>query len=152
MTSVVRRNDRAAARRSGLLVAVVRAATVIVGAFYLVVGLWIFARPHSFFDALAVFRPYSRHFLHDAGALQTGLGVTVLLALAWSDSLLVVLTGVSVASWLHVLSHVLDRNIGGRPATDIPGLVSVALLATVAALARMTMTRRTADPAVGPRP
>jgi len=91
-------------------------------------------------------------FLHDAGAFQTGLGVTVLLALAWSDSLLVVLTGVSVASWLHVLSHVLDRNIGGRPATDIPGLVSVAVLATVAALARMTLTRRTADPAVGPRP
>ena len=50
----------------------------------------------------------------------------VLLALAWSDSLLVVLTGVSVASWLHVLSHVLDQDIGGHPATDIPGLAALA--------------------------
>ena len=100
----------------------------------------------SFFDTLAVFRPYSRHFPHDAGAFQIGLGVTVLLALRISDALLVVLTGISVASWLHVLSHALDRHIGGRPATDIPGLVLLAALATVAAVARAASTTRDPEP------
>src|SRR5438309_1634619 len=103
----------------------VRAAVVVLGAFYLVTGVWIFIWPHSFFDALAVFRPYSRHFLHDAGAFQIGLGVTVLLALLWSDALVVVLTGISAASWLHVLSHAIDHNIGGHPATDIAGLTAL---------------------------
>ena len=120
----------------GRILVAVRLGTAVVGAFYLIVGLWIFAQPHSFFDTLAVFRPYSRHFLHDAGAFQTGLGVTVLAALVSSDALLVVLSGVSVASWLHVVSHVLDRNLGGRPATDIPGLVGIAVIATLAAGAR----------------
>jgi hypothetical protein len=146
----------AAARKRSLtasrvrLRAAVRAAAAIVGAFYLFVGLWIFIHPHSFFDALAVFRPYSRHFLHDAGAFQAGLGLTVLLALVWSDALLVVLTGISAASWLHVASHVMDRNIGGRPATDIAGLVALAIVATVGALARLAMLRRPSDPGPGP--
>ena len=124
------------------------AAVVVVGVFYLVTGLWIFIRPHSFFDALAVFRPYSRHFLHDAGAFQIGIGVTVLLALWWSDALLVVLSGIAVASWLHVLSHGLDHNLGGRPGTDIPGLALLAVLATAAALTRLAMTRHA--PGSGP--
>ena len=119
----------------------VKLATLIVGAFYLVTGAWIFVQPHSFFDALAIFRPYSRHFLHDAGAFEIGLGVTVLLALRWSDALVVVLTGIAVGSWLHVVSHAIDHNIGGRPATDIPGLILIAALATVGAVARARMVR-----------
>jgi hypothetical protein len=119
----------------------VKLATLIVGAFYLVTGLWIFIQPHSFFDTLAIFRPYSRHFLHDAGAFQIGLGTTVLLALRWSDALVVVLTGIAVGSWLHVLSHAIDRNIGGRPGTDIPGLVLIAALASVGAVARARLVR-----------
>src|SRR5207248_961874 len=96
-------------------------------------------------DALAVFHPYNRHFLHDAGAFEVGLGVTVLMALRWRDALVVVLTGISVASWLHVLAHALDRNIGGRPGTDIPGLVLLAALATAAALRVATATAAAGD-------
>jgi len=114
----------------------VAAATIVVGLFYLVGGVWLLVGPHSFFDTLAVFRPYSRHFLHDAGAFQIGLGVTVLLALRISDALLVVLTGASVGAWFHVAAHVMDRHIGGRPSTDIPGLVALALLGSAAAVAR----------------
>ena len=111
-------------------------AVLIVGAFYFFIGAWMFIAPHSFFDTLAVFQPYNRHFLHDAGAFQIGLGATVLLALRWRDALLIVLTGISVTSWLHVLAHAVDHDLGGRPGTDIPGLALLAALATAAAVLR----------------
>jgi hypothetical protein len=114
----------------------VTAAVLIAGGFNVVVGLWIFVSPHSFYDVLAVFRPYNRHFLHDAAAFEIGLGVMVLLALRWSDALVVTLTGFSTGSWLHVLSHAIDRHIGGHPGRDIPGLAALAALTTAAAVVR----------------
>jgi hypothetical protein len=30
--------------------------------------------PHSFYDNVATFEPYNRHFLHDIGAFTIGLG------------------------------------------------------------------------------
>jgi hypothetical protein len=119
---------------------VVVLAAIVTGLFMVVVGVWILFGPHSFYDQLAVFRPYNRHFLHDAGAFQVGLGVAVLLALRWSDALVVTLGAVAVGSWLHVASHVVDRHIGGRPATDIPGLAALAALATIGAIARIRET------------
>ena len=93
-------------------------------------GAWAFFDPASFFAQLAVFPPYNQHFLHDVGAFQVGLGATLLLALIWSDALLVALSGVGIAATIHFVSHVIDRNLGGRPASDLPllGLLALALL------------------------
>jgi uncharacterized membrane protein len=104
-----------------------KAALVVLGAATLAFGMWAFAAPHSFFAHVAHFEPYNRHFTHDAGALQVGIGVSLLLA-AWARSAVVVaLGGFVVFQVLHVTSHVMDRDLGGKPWLDIPflGLLAV---------------------------
>ena len=66
-------------------------------------------------------RPYNQHLIHDAGAFQIGIGAALLLALACPDALLVALTGLTVATALHAISHFTDRHIGGHD-RDVPTL------------------------------
>lgn len=91
-------------------------------------GAWAFFSPRSFYDTLAVFPPYNRHFIHDVGAFQIGLGAVLLLTRYGKDALFVALAGVSIGSAVHVVSHVLDRDIGGNPESDIPMLTVLTLL------------------------
>ena len=105
----------------------------ILGLITLALGIWAFVAPMSFFEVLAPFEPYNRHFLHDAGVLQIGVGVAMLLAAARRSPVEVAL-GVFIAfEALHVVSHVIDRDLGGRPAFDITAL-SILTIAGVAAL------------------
>lgn len=99
------------------------------------IGAWAFFAPRSFFDALAVFPPYNRHFIHDIGAFQIGLGAVLLLTKYRRDGLFVALAGVSVGLTVHLVSHVLDRNIGGNPETDIPLLTVLTALLIAGAFA-----------------
>jgi hypothetical protein len=98
-------------------------------------GVWAFAAPHSFYDNVATFEPYNRHFLHDIGAFTIGLGAVMLFALVtrW-DALRVALAGLAVASVVHVISHAVDADLGGRD-TDLPGLTVVALVFLLGAVA-----------------
>lgn len=94
---------------------VVAVTVAVAGLGFLGLGLWAFLAPASFYDWVAPFPPYNGHFLHDAGAFQVGLGATLLLALRWRrDALLVALPGVGAGAALHAVSHVLDRDLGGR--------------------------------------
>ena len=59
------------------------------------------------------------HFVHDAGAFQVGLGVTLLLALIWSDALATILAGYVVANTVHAVNHFEDLDLGG---SVLPGV------------------------------
>jgi len=109
--------------------------TVLAGLFTLGGGLWAFLSPVSFYEQVATFPPYNRHFLHDAGAFQIGLGAALLLALSWHDALLVALAGGGAGATVHTISHVLDHDLGGRRA-DPFGLGILAALMLLAALLR----------------
>lgn len=63
----------------------------VTGTFMLAAGVYALAAPQSFAE-FANF-PDNVHFVHDAGAFQLGIGITLLLALAWSDGLAVALAG-----------------------------------------------------------
>lgn len=108
-----------------------RVIAVGVGAVMLVAGFWALLSPRSFFDTLATFEPYNAHFLHDVGAFQIGLGAVLLLAVRYRDALFVALAGVAIGNTAHVVSHIMDTDLGGTPARDIPllTLASVALIA-----------------------
>jgi NAD(P)H-binding len=80
-------------RRQTVLVA----ATLVCAASMLVLGAWAFLAPESF-SRFIDYAPYNRHLIHDAGAFQLGIGVSLLAALWWTDGLLVALTGFAVAS------------------------------------------------------
>ena len=51
--------------------------------------------------------------MHDVGAFQVGLGVTLLLALIWSDALVTALAGYVVANTVHTVNHIVDLDLGG---------------------------------------
>lgn len=114
----------------------------IVGGLIAAQGVWAFVAPRSFYDTLATFEPYNAHFLRDIGTIQIGVGVAGLVGALRARGVVVGLAGLSAFQVLHVVSHVIDRDHGGRPGFDIPALGIVAL-ATVVAL---VMARREPHP------
>lgn len=113
----------------------VRGALLTGAAFFMVVGAWAFIGPASFYDELALFPPYNRHFLHDVGAFQLGIGAALGLAFVGFDGRRVALWGAAVASGFHAASHFMDTELGGRDSD--PWLLSLltVVLAAAAVLA-----------------
>jgi hypothetical protein len=118
----------------------VRLVALVAGLLTVAAGVWAFLAPSSFFRSVATFRPYNRHFIHDIGAFQIGLGLALLLALRWNDALFVALTASGVGAAVHVVSHILDHNLGGRTATDLLGLGVLAVAPLIAAFVRARRT------------
>ena len=113
----------------------VTAAVLISGLVALAIGIWAFFAGASFADFVAF--PYHRHLMHDVGVFQIGIGATLLLALLWADSVMVALAGYVVGSGLHVVSHIIDRHIGGNVYETLGlGLLVVIGLAGMYARAR----------------
>jgi hypothetical protein len=131
-------SPRRSASPSALGSRVPRAVAAVMGITLVAFGAWAMVAPRSFFAALAPFEPYNQHFLQDIGAFQVGLGAVLLLAArpARADGLAVALVGVGLGAALHVLAHVVGRDLGGRPETDIPALGVMALLLLAAGLLR----------------
>jgi PPOX class probable F420-dependent enzyme len=88
--------------------------TALIGLITAGIGVWCLIDPYSF--AKAVDFPVHEHFLHDVGAFQVGLGVTLLLALIWSDALATALAGYIVANTIHTANHIVDLDLGGSAA------------------------------------
>lgn len=115
---------------------------VLGGLFFLLPGIWAFADPQSFYDNLAPWEPYNKHFIHDVGAFQIGIGVALLLAVWREDAKLVALTGAASAALVHLASHIIDHDHGGKD-SDIPVFGVMAVLLVGGALARwMEVGRR----------
>lgn len=109
-----------------------RVVAMLGGLSFLASGLWAMVAPESFFDAVATFEPYNQHFVQDIGSFQIGLGAVLLIAATdRADALAVGLVGVGIGSVAHTVSHVIGRDLGGRPELDIPltALTSLLLLA-----------------------
>jgi len=106
-----------------------------VGLLLVILGAWALVDPRSFYDQLATFPPYNEHFLHDVGAFQVGIGGTLLVAFFVRDSLLLALAGAGIGAVLHAVSHVIDRDLGGR-SSDPWALGLLALIVVAGALMR----------------
>lgn len=96
---------------------VARGVALAVGITFTLSGLWAFLAPQSWFDNIGNYPPYNKHFVHDLGAFQLGLGGMALLSLMWKAPLLAALAANGIAAIFHFASHVIDRDLGGR-ATD----------------------------------
>ena len=103
---------------------------LVAGLLLLTSGLWAMLAPDSFYAVVATYPPYNRHLVHDLGAFLLGLGATLGLALALSDTLLAALSGNAVAGVAHFVSHVVDRELGGQPTDPLTiGLFALLLVA-----------------------
>jgi PPOX class probable F420-dependent enzyme len=112
----------------------VLAVTLLAGLFMTAAGLAGLLAPGWFADTAGF--PRHPHFVHDAGAFQLGIGVTLLLALIWHDGLALALAGFLVANTTHAVNHAVDLDLGGRP-WDAWGLAAVSLLTVVALVVRL---------------
>lgn len=127
--------------RPGLGQLVVVLAAVLSGGSMMVFGVWSLVRPRSF-AAFIDFPPYNEHLLHDLGAFQIGIGISVLVALVWSDALAVGLLTFTVAGGIHAVNHAVDGHLGGH-GSDSWSLGSLALLTGVGLLIRLRRVRQT---------
>jgi PPOX class probable F420-dependent enzyme len=112
----------------------VLAVTLLAGLFMTAAGVAAVLAPGWFADAAGF--PRHTHFVHDAGAFQLGIGVTLLLALAWRDGLALALAGFLVANTTHGINHAIDLDLGGRSG-DSWGLAALSLLTAVALVVRL---------------
>lgn len=125
-------------RSSGPVAWLPRVAAISGGGSFLLLGLWAMASPRSFFDQLASFEPYNQHFIQDLGAFQIGLGAVLLIAVLATplDALSASLFGVGIGAAAHLVSHVIGRNLGGRPESDLPVFALLAIFLLAAAEVR----------------
>jgi PPOX class probable F420-dependent enzyme len=114
----------------GLVVAV----TLLAGVFMVAAGAWALFAPDSFADAAGFAR--HTHFVHDAGAFQLGIGITLLLAVAWRDGLALALAGLLAANAIHTINHAVDLDLGGH-GWDPWGLATLTLLTAIALIVRL---------------
>jgi hypothetical protein len=100
------------------------------GLFTLGLGIWALADTSSFYDNIAEWPPYNRHFIHDLGAFQVALGAALLFALIWQgDAVLAALGGGAVGGTLHWVVHITDEKFGGRDADPyLLGLIALILV------------------------
>jgi PPOX class probable F420-dependent enzyme len=108
--------------------------TLLAGLFMTAAGVAALLAPSWFADVTGF--PRHTHFVHDAGAFQLGIGVSLLLAVAWRDGLALVLVGFLVANTTHVINHAVDLDLGGASG-DRWGLAALSLLTAVALVLRL---------------
>ena len=111
------------------------------GVMFLGFGMWALVAPQSFFDQLAAFEPYNRHFVQDIGAFQIGLGAALVAARFLPDAMVVGLLAGAIGSVAHTASHIVGTDLGGTPAVDIPTFSVIAVLLAVAAAMRWREVR-----------
>jgi PPOX class probable F420-dependent enzyme len=115
---------------------VVRAISALLGLITAVLGVWALVSPQSFSEFVNF--PPHRHFVHDVGAFQFGIGVTLLLATIWADALMVAVAGYAVGGIAHTVSHAVDADVGGSAGQT----VAIGMLTVMAAVALMVRWRQ----------
>jgi PPOX class probable F420-dependent enzyme len=108
--------------------------TALIGLLTAGIGVWCLIDPRSFAEVVGF--PAHEHFVHDVGAFQVGLGVTLLLALVWSDALATALAGYIVANTVHAVNHIVDLDLGGS-ALQAWGLGGASVLLVIAFVLRL---------------
>jgi PPOX class probable F420-dependent enzyme len=128
--------------------------TLLAAVFMLAGGAWSLLWPASFAELVRF--PEHTHFLHDLGAFQIGIGLTLALAVLWRDPLAVVLTSFLVANTIHAVNHAADLDHGGRDSDPwllgaLSVLVAVALVRRLRQLHHVVgQVRPATDPGLAP--
>ena len=111
--------------------AVVPLLLLFAGAQQLLVGVWAFLSPGSFYDAIAKYPPENDHFLKDIGSWNVALGLAALIAWrtpSWRRGMLGVL---DVQYGLHAISHGIDLDQADSDAAGVSTLVLLVLAAVL---------------------
>lgn len=108
-------------------------AAALLGLLTAATGLWGLWWPESFSEVVGF--SHHQHFVHGVGAFQFGIGMTLLLAMIWADTLAAVLTGYLFGATAHTVNHVINADLGGSAQQTL-------LVAFLAALSAMALVAR----------
>jgi len=120
----------------------VPAVLLISGLTQLIVGVWAFVAPDSFYDVVATYPPSNDHFLKDIGSWNVALGLATLHAArtpSWQKGMCGVL---AVLYTLHAVSHGIDLDQGEPRSASVATLVSQIVAAVIFAALYVREMRR----------
>lgn len=120
----------------------VPAVLLISGLTQLIVGVWAFVAPDSFYDVVATYPPSNDHFLKDIGSWNVALGLATLHAArtpSWQKGMCGVL---AVLYTLHAVSHGIDLDQGEPRSASVATLVSQIVAAVIFAALYLREMRR----------
>jgi hypothetical protein len=83
-------------------------ATFVVGVYYLLVTLTMFAKPRWFFENAGHFPPFNRHYIGDTAAFLLPLAVGLLIAARDPVRYRLIIGIGAAASVIHTLNHAYD--------------------------------------------
>ncbi len=114
---------------------------LVFGAYSVLLGLFMFVAPATFFDTLGSFGARNDHYIFDNATFEFPLGLMMLAAVRWSSWRVPALAFATVHWGLHALSHTIDphhaagESIGWLEAGGLlvaTVLLAIALRASVA--------------------
>ena len=107
----------------------------LVGVFDAAAGAALLFAPQWFYDTLATFPPFNRHYAGDVGAFLLPIGLGMLIAAGDPIRYRAILVLGLAASWIHAANHALDgmRHAGEGSASllDAANFIGMAVALTV---------------------
>jgi uncharacterized membrane protein len=125
-----------AQRRSSLVVS----GTAFLALYWLVLGVWMAASPHTFFDAIGPFGRANAHYVRDNATFEIALGLGLLVALRRPSWRVPLLALVLAQDALHVVNHLVD--VGKAHPRWVGVFDAVALALFGAFVARLLLSAR----------
>ena len=81
---------------------------IVFGVYSVLLGLFMFIAPGTFFDSLGSFGARNDHYIFDNASFEFPLGLMMLAAVRWSSWRVPALTFAALHWGLHALSHIID--------------------------------------------
>lgn len=113
---------------------------IVFGVYSVLLGLFMFVAPGTFFDTLGTFGVRNDHYIFDNASFEVPLGLLMLAAVRWPSWRVPALAFATVHWALHALSHIIDphhaagESVGWLEAAALvvtTGLLAIALRASV---------------------
>lgn len=104
---------------------------IVAGVYHLGLGLFQFAAPRQFYDAVATFPPYNAHFLRDVASIFLATGIVLLIAAARRSWQVPVLSLVVIQYAIHVIAHIVDFGKADTTGVASASLVSLAIIGLI---------------------
>jgi hypothetical protein len=110
------------------LVRILPTAVGVLGAYELVLGLWMAVAPRSFFDQVAAFGAYPPHFIRDVSTWQIALGVALVVAVSKPSWRAPLLAFTALQTGLHAINHWIDVNAASKLSIGLFDAISLTVL------------------------
>ncbi len=116
------------------------------GIFYIAVAAVLLLVPAWFYEAIAMYPPYNRHFMGDAGSFMLGLGLMLVWGMRSPVRYRAMIAIVGIATLVHAINHIIDDFILNPTTLSISGNIALFIIAFAILLAAWWSTPQEDQP------